>query len=326
MDVHIRDLRYFVEVADTLHFTRAAESLSISQPTLSKQLRVLEAQLGTALFDRDHRSVRLTAAGEALLPHARAVIAGWEAAAAAVASAQATLIVGMSTAPSRGLWPAVRREINRTAPGLQLVLRQVAWSDATGGLADRSSDAALVWLPLPDAQRFDWLVVAEEPRMVALPAGHRLAAQGVVDFAELLDEPFLALPPSRGPPRALWRAGGPPRGRGPDGAAPLLSEPFPGWPRSCGRVGDFGLGVVHRGGRAPYVAAEIHSAEETAEAVAAGLGVALVATGNAVLLARPDIAVVPVAGVGPATLALAWRRSDDRTTVGALREAVRSAH
>lgn len=290
MDVHIRDLRYFVEVADTLHFTRAAESLSISQPTLSKQLRVLEAQLGTALFDRDHRSVRLTAAGEALLPHARAVIAGWEAAAAAVASAQATLIVGMSTAPSRGLWPAVRREINRTAPGLQLVLRQVAWSDATGGLADRSSDAALVWLPLPDAQRFDWLVVAEEPRMVALPAGHRLAAQGVVDFAELLDEPFLALPPSSGPLRDFW------------------------------------LAVGHRGGRAPYVAAEIHSAEETAEAVAAGLGVALVATGNAVLLARPDIAVVPVAGVGPATLALAWRRSDDRTTVGALREAVRSAH
>ncbi|MET8796116.1 LysR family transcriptional regulator [Nocardia sp. NPDC004568] len=71
MDVHGRDLRYFAAVAEQLNFTRAAESLFVSQPALSKQIRALERQLGAPLFDRDGRSVRLTPVGEALLPHAR---------------------------------------------------------------------------------------------------------------------------------------------------------------------------------------------------------------------------------------------------------------
>lgn len=78
MDVHLRDLRYFTEVADELHFTRAAERLRISQPALSKQIRALERQLGFSLFDRGPRSVALTAQGEALLPAARALIGDWE--------------------------------------------------------------------------------------------------------------------------------------------------------------------------------------------------------------------------------------------------------
>jgi DNA-binding transcriptional LysR family regulator len=75
MDVHGRDLRYFVAVAEDLHFTRAAERLFISQPALSKQIRMLERQLGAPLFDRRRDGVRLTAVGEALLPHARSVLA-----------------------------------------------------------------------------------------------------------------------------------------------------------------------------------------------------------------------------------------------------------
>jgi DNA-binding transcriptional LysR family regulator len=69
-DVHGRDLRYFVAVAEELHFTRAAEKLYVSQPALSKQIRALERQLGAPLFDRDQHGVRLTPVGAALLPHA----------------------------------------------------------------------------------------------------------------------------------------------------------------------------------------------------------------------------------------------------------------
>src|SRR3954470_20704854 len=77
-DVHVRDLRSFLTVADELSFTRAAELLFVSQPALSKQVRALEARLRTALFIRRHRSIALTEAGEALVPRARRIVAEWE--------------------------------------------------------------------------------------------------------------------------------------------------------------------------------------------------------------------------------------------------------
>src|SRR3954466_10590918 len=95
-DVHVRDLRYFLAVAEELHFTRAAERLYVSQPALSKQIRALERQLGVELLRRDPRGVLLTEAGQALLPHARQVLAAW------AAADRGTLVVGMSTSPGPG--------------------------------------------------------------------------------------------------------------------------------------------------------------------------------------------------------------------------------
>src|SRR5918998_4600003 len=115
MDVHLRDLRYFVAVAEHLHFTRAAEALYVSQPALSKQLRALEGQLRVQLFERDHRTVRLTPSGAALLPHARALVEAWSNAerelAEAAARQRGTLVVGISTGLGRGLLPAVRARL-----------------------------------------------------------------------------------------------------------------------------------------------------------------------------------------------------------------------
>ena len=109
MDVHVRDLRYFVAVARELHFTRAAEILYVSQPALSKQIRALERQLRVTLFDRDHGSVRLTRAGNALLPHAERILESWDTATGSLAKASdCTLVIGMHTSPGRGLLPRVR--------------------------------------------------------------------------------------------------------------------------------------------------------------------------------------------------------------------------
>ncbi|MFE7269429.1 LysR family transcriptional regulator [Streptomyces sp. NPDC057623] len=279
MDVHVRDLRYFVTVAEELHFTRAAERLYVSQPALSKQVRALERQLGVELFRRDPPGVTLTEAGTALLPHARRVLDAWSRGSAAVeaarAAARGTLVVGMSTSPGRGgLLPAIRSRFTAAHPDTALRLRQVSWEDPTAGLADGDADVAFVWLPLPDAGRYAWTVLAREPRLVALPDSHPLAARTQVDFTELLAEPFLALPPSAGPLRDHW------------------------------------LALDERDGRAPRVGAEIASTEETYEALVAGLGVCLVAAGNAPLITLGGVVTRPVRGLSPSRYALAWRAED----------------
>ncbi|GAA0588101.1 LysR family transcriptional regulator [Streptomyces crystallinus] len=297
MDVHGRDLRYFAAVAEELSFTRAAEKLFVSQPALSKQIRMLERQLGAELFHRDRRGVRLTPVGQALLPYAHEVAALWRNAEAAVEEAKAadrsTLVIGMSTSPGRGLLPALRARLVAGHPGVRPVLRQVNWADPTAGLADGTSDVAFVWLPLPDGGRYRHAVVAREPRLVALPDGHPLAAraasdpEGKVDFTDLLDEPFLALPAQAGPLRDYW------------------------------------LALDARDGRRPRIGGVVASAEETHEAVASGQGVALLAAGNAPLVARDEVLAVPVRGISPSQLAVAARQDDRRPLVLAYLSAAR---
>ena len=119
-------------------------------------------------------------------------------------------------------------------------------------------------------------MVAEEPRLVALPDTHRLASRPEIDFADLLDEPFLALPAGAGPLRDYW------------------------------------LALEERAGRPPRIGAEIAGTEETYEALVAGLGVCLVATGNAPLITLGGVVTRPVRGLAPSRFALAWRREDAR--------------
>jgi DNA-binding transcriptional LysR family regulator len=296
MDVHLRDLRYFAAVAEHLHFTRAAEALFVSQPALSKQIRSLEADLRTTLFDRDRREVRLTPAGAALLPHVRAILDAWrhaeETVAAAASEQAATLVVGMSTGPGRGLLPAVHARFRAAAPSARLQLRHIPWDDPTGGLAARGqgrTDAAFVWLPLPTPERYEWLAVATEPRLLALPDTHPLAHREALDMADLLGEPFLALPAASADLRDHW------------------------------------LAVDARHGHPPVIGAEVANAEETVEALTAGLGICLIAAGNVPLITRDGITTRPVTGVTPSTLVLAWRRDDRRPLLHTLLTAVRQS-
>ncbi|MGH2884985.1 MAG: LysR family transcriptional regulator [Solirubrobacteraceae bacterium] len=290
MDVHVRELRYFVAVAEELHFTRAAERLFVSQPALSKQIRALEEQLRVDLFVRDHRSVSLTPAGGALLPAARELIAVWDAAQQAVAdaaaAAAAVLRIGFSTSVGRGLLPRIQEHFAGVRPNWRLALRQVDWDDPSGGLRDGSTDLTIVWLPVPAADRFAQLVLVQEPRHVALRTEHPLAGRREIEFAELLDEPFLALPEDAGSPRDYW------------------------------------LAVEHRGGRPARIGGIVTNAEETFEAVLAGLGVALLSAGNAEIYRRPGVATVPVRGISPSRLALLWRGDDHREAV---RDFIRAA-
>ncbi|WP_290050260.1 LysR family transcriptional regulator [Amycolatopsis solani] len=288
MDVHVRDLRYFVAVAEELSFTRAAHRLFIAQPSLSKQIRRLETSLQVALFERDHHAVALTAAGAALLPQAQRIIEQWAVAQSAVFDAvtaqHTTLTVGFHTRIGRGLIPHVTARMATSLPGWKLLFRQVPWSDPTVGLSSGEVDVAIAWLPIPDDGEYSWKVVATEQRWVALPAGHRLAPRTVVALGELADEPFVALPRTAGPLREFW------------------------------------LGNDQRPAPARIVA-EAETAEESLEAVASGLGVVLLSAGNAEIYQRDDIVYRPVTGLRPCELAVAWRAKDDRHAVRVVVEA-----
>ncbi|HEV7790284.1 MAG TPA: LysR family transcriptional regulator [Pseudonocardia sp.] len=281
MDVHLRDLRYFVAVAEELSFTRAASNrLFIAQPTLSKQIRQLELTLRVALFERDRRSVTLTPAGSALLPRARTLLEQWDATERELVgtAGRSTLTVGFQTRIGRGLIPMVTARLERLHPEWKLLFRQVSWADPTAGLASGEVDVAVAWLPFPAGTEFSWKTVASEQRWVALPAGHRLADRTVIPFDELTGESFIALPASAGPLREFWLA------------TDQRSTPA-------------------------RVAAEAATADETFEAVASGLGVVLLSEGNVAIYQRADVVCRPVSGLPPSDLAVAWRTRDDRDAV-----------
>jgi DNA-binding transcriptional LysR family regulator len=281
MDVNVRNLRYFVAVAEELSVTRAAERLYVSQPALSKQIQTLERSLRVTLLQRDPRGVTLTAAGSELLAHARPLLTAWDAAVGAVQAAAdvRVLRLGMQTSLGRSLYPAVRARFTSTKPDWGLTLRLYPWTDPSVGLLDRGTDAAFVWLPVPAGLSYE--VLLHEPRWVALPQGHRLASLSSVAFSDLLDEPFVALPASAGSAREFW------------------------------------LGSDARGGKPANVALEVNSPDETFEAVASGLGVHLLAAGNADIYARPGVVCRPVDGLSPCELAVAWREDDARAEVRA---------
>jgi DNA-binding transcriptional LysR family regulator len=280
MDLHLRDLRYFVAVAEELHFTRAAERLHVSQPALSRQIRLLERHLRCDLFVREPRVVRLTTAGELLLTHARDVLDRWDVALAAVNEvadrARRVLVVGIQTSVGRDLQRRTLAGFAERQPEWRLSLRLCPWDDPTAGLTDGTSDVSFVWLPTPDDSELETKVLYREPRWAALPDDHRLADQVSVPWSDLLDEGFIALPPTAGSLREFW------------------------------------LATDHRPpDRPPHVVAEAANAEETFELIAAGVGVALLSAGNARIYQRPGVRCVAVPDLPPSELAIA-RRHDDR--------------
>ena len=286
MDVHLQDLRYFVAAAEELHLTRAADRLGIPQPALSRQITLLENDLQVTLFDRDRRAVALTAAGDELLIAARGLLAAWDETRQTIgdiaATAASVLRIGIHAAVDPDIIAELRARLRARSPGWRLEVVQMDWDDPACGLADHTTDLALMWLPAPEAGRYEHHVVASETRHVALQRSHPLAARDSIRFAELLDQEFVALPPQAGALRDFW------------------------------------LATPQRDGQPAKVAATAHNTEECINLVATGAGVALVAAGSAAHYVRPGLVTVPVKDLPPAELALAWSATDSRDVVRSL--------
>ena len=281
MDVHLRDLRYFTAVAEELHFRKAAERLFVSQPVLSRQIARLEQDLKARLFIRDRRSVQLTSAGEALLHRARHLLEDWDAATKEVTTLarkeQSVLVIGLQTGVGRGMLHTLTQALN--AIQWRPELHQVAWNDATAGVEAGDCDAGFAWLGTTINPRCDYVVVAEEPIMLAVNSQHRLAGRRQASFAEISNEPLVALPGSAKELRSFW-----------------LAE------------------HARHGSPAP-IACEAATADEALENVAAGTGSVFISAGNSVLYAREGVHFLDVPDLPPARLAFLWRAGDTRDVI-----------
>ncbi|GAB3206226.1 LysR family transcriptional regulator [Nocardia tengchongensis] len=192
-DVDLRKLRYFVAVAEHLHFGRAAEQLFIAQPVLSRQIRALEEELGAQLFARDRRGTALTSAGEQLLVDARPLLAGAEALQRRVIRAAEdarTFTVGFM--PGLIVTAAVRALTGRH-PGLTVDLVRTSWDDQVEMVHDGRVDVSVVRLPV-DPHGLVLRPLYTEPRVVVFSIDHRLAGKDSVTVADLADEHLLQDP------------------------------------------------------------------------------------------------------------------------------------
>jgi DNA-binding transcriptional LysR family regulator len=194
----------FLEVAERLHFGQAAKRLQMTQPALSHQIQRLEQQIGTPLFERTSRQVRLTAAGQALIPEARQVIADLERAIfhcrAAADGDIGYLKIGSTGAALNSFTPHLVRGIREHLPGLVFQLTQMDSPLQLAALRAGELDCGIVRSadPATDITLEDLFL---EPMVIAMPAGHPLAGAGAgaVTAADLRTEPFVLWPRSSSP-------------------------------------------------------------------------------------------------------------------------------
>jgi DNA-binding transcriptional LysR family regulator len=195
----IREVRYFMAVAERLHFGRAAESLHISQPPLSRAIRALEERLGVALFARSRRRVELTAEGSRFLEESRRLIAQLERSVAelrGIASGeQGRLRIGFVSLADYGILPGLLRGFKTARPGVRLALREMLSPEQAAALGARELDFGLLLPPVDGEAGLDHLVVQRERFVAALPSRHRLAREaGRLAVSQLAGEPFVMVP------------------------------------------------------------------------------------------------------------------------------------
>ena len=283
MDVDTRLLRYFAAVAAEGNLARAAERLFVSQPALTKQIRQLESQLGVRLFTRSRAGMTPTPAGRALADRTPAVLAGWDQALretkAAASRAAQVLRVGFMSSAANEATQEIIAAFGRRRPGWRVDMQQAAWSDPTAGLASGEVDAALLRLPFPGQDDVRIEVLLTEPRGVALPVTHPLAACDQISFRQLWDEPFVAAPEETGWWRDYW----------------LATDEREGHPVRIGYVTD--------------------QPDAWLTAIASGYGIALAPESAARYYARPGLTYRPVTGISPSQVGVAWPPANDTDPV-----------
>ncbi|MEO3785532.1 LysR substrate-binding domain-containing protein [Actinocorallia sp. B10E7] len=287
-DLDLRLVRYFTVVAEHMNFARAAAALHVAQPSLSRQIQRLEDVLGTRLLERTTQGSSLTAAGEAFLPQARALLH----------SARQAVLTARAAAPPRTITvgyvedlviTSAVRDLRRRHPAANVRTRHLDWNEARA-LPDRRVDALVARTPLPiPTDGLDVTVLYDEPRVLLVPASHRLAGKESVTSRDFADEPLVACVGVAEAWSGFWRLE----------------------PRSGGDPAPLGPVVVD-------------TFEDKLELVADSRAIAVVPAYDRRCTLRDDLVTVPVDGIEPCQVAVFTRAGDRNPLVSHFRESAKS--
>lgn len=279
--MEIRHLRYFLAVAEELHFGRAARRLRIAQPPLSRQIRDLEDEMAVQLFRRDRRGVALTPAGTSFLGDVRGILGSLD---RAVDQAQradrgevGSIMVGYVSSVAYSGLPEVLRAFRLRYPEVSIGLHEMPPAAQVKALRDGEIDVGFVRAPMEESS-LDSEVVRREPLVAALPAAHPLAASKRIDLASLAGEPFILFPRWRGP-----------------------------------GFFDYIVGLCRAAGFSPRIAYEAAQLD-ILSLVAGGMGVSIVPS-SIRAVRRAGIAFRPIVGNPSADLLVAWRAPEPSPVV-----------
>ncbi|WP_238651278.1 cidABC operon transcriptional activator CidR [Paenibacillus piscarius] len=283
--MEIRQLEYFVQAARLNSFSRAAESLYITQPTISKMIRNLELELGADLFYREGKSIRLTDAGELLLVKAQNIVESFASLSSELDSLRnlkrGHIRIGLPPMVGASFFPAVIGEFHRKYPDVTIRLHEDGAKKVEDDVESGLLDIGAIVLPV-DAARFHCFTFVEEKLELLVPAGHRLDGAQQVRLKELAEEEFV-----------------------------LFREDF--------ALHDRIISECVKAGFQPRVVYESSQWDLISRMVAAGMGIALLPETICQEVDRSRIAVIPLTEpVIPWQLGMIWRR--DRYLSFAARE------
>lgn len=296
--IELRPLRYFVAVAEEMHFGRAAARLHMTQPPLSQTIQALESQLGAPLFSRTRRSVALTAAGRALLPEAQRLLMQAESLPALVQRAAAgesgQLRLAFVSSADYSVLPIALREFRSAYPAVQIDLREATSDVQLEELAAGNIDLGILIPPVPDKLKtiLDYFPVLTEPLVLALPADSKLATTTrKVSLKSCAGLPLIIFP------RRL---------------APALHDQI--------------LGCFREAGLTPSIEQEAIQMQTIVGLVAAGMGIALVPQ-SVSNLKRPGVEYRALKEASPLVeIGLAWRRDNTSPVLQSFLHLIQKRH
>ncbi len=284
----LSQLRCFVAVAEELHFSRAAERLNMTQPPLSRQIRLLEHHVGVQLLERNSRTVSLTAAGKAFFPEAARILRIAEeatfAARRAAKGEQGNLAIGFTSASGYSLLPEVVRRLRECAPGVSLTLKELVSTSQVEALNAGELDLGLL-RPHPMNGELESRLIATESLMLAIPEGEADAWPLEPALNDLHGKPFVMYSPYEARPFYL-----------------MLSERFA------------------RAGVVPDIVEHIGQVHTMLALVRAGVGAALIAEGASRL--KFDGIVMRRLATEPVEMVCTWRRDNDNPVLSLFKQRI----